>query len=46
MKTSDWVIQWKMKFNPDSQNQAQNQAQEVIFSRKSNKIDHSQLYFN
>ena len=31
-----------MKFNPDPNKQ----AQEVIFSRKVNKIDHPSLYFN
>ena len=42
IKISDWAFQWKMKFNPDPKNQ----VQEVIFSRKINKIDHSPLYFN
>ena len=41
MKISDWAFQWKMRFNAD----LQKQAQEVIFSRKINKID-SSLYFN
>ena len=40
MKISNWAIQWKMRFNPDPNKQ----AQEVIFSRKSNKIDHPPLY--
>ena len=31
-----------MRFNPDPKQQ----AQEVIFSRKINKIDHPQWYFN
>ena len=31
-----------MRFNPDPKKQ----AQEVIFSRKFNKIDHPPLYFN
>ena len=31
-----------MRFNPD----LNKQAQEVIFSRKINKIDHPPLYFN
>ena len=31
-----------MRFNPDPNKQ----AQEVIFSRKINKIDHPPLYFN
>ena len=39
MKISDCVLQWKMRFNPDPKKQ----AQEVIFSRKINKIDHPQL---
>ena len=42
MKISNWVFQWKMRFNPDPNKQ----AQEVIFSRKINKIDHPPLYFN
>ena len=41
-KISNWVFQWKMRFNPDPYKQ----AQEVIFSRKINKIDHPPLYFN
>ena len=41
MKISDWAFQWKMRFNAD----LKKQAQEVIFSRKINKIDPS-LYFN
>ena len=36
MKISDLAFQWKMRFNPDPKKQ----AQEVIFSRKINKIDH------
>ena len=42
IKINDWAFQWKMRFNPDPKKQ----AQEVIFSRKINKIDHSPLYFN
>ena len=42
MKISNWAFQWKMRFNPDPNKQ----AQEVIFSRKINKIDHPLLYFN
>ena len=38
----DWTYQWKMSFNPDRAKQ----AQEVIFSRKANKIIHSPLYIN
>ena len=42
IKISDWAFQWKMRFNPDPKKQ----AQEVIFSRKINKIDRPPLYFN
>ena len=42
MKISDWTFQWKMRFNPDPKKQ----TQEVIFSRKINKIDHPRLRFN
>ena len=42
IKIRDWAFQWKMRFNPDPKTQ----VQEVIFSRKINKIDHSPLYFN
>ena len=42
MKISNWAFQWKRRFNPDPNKQ----AQEVIFSRKINKIDHPPLYFN
>ena len=42
MKISDWTFQWKMRFNLDPKEQ----AQEVIFSRNINKIDHPLLYFN
>ena len=42
MKVSNWAFQWKMRFNPDPNKQ----AQEVTFSRKINKIDHPPLYFN
>ena len=42
MKISNWAFQWKMRFNPDPNKQ----AQEVIFSRKINKINHPPLYFN
>ena len=41
-KISDWAFKWKMLFNPD----VTKQAQEVIFSRKSNKADHPVVYFN
>ena len=42
MKISNWAFQWKMIFNPDPNKQ----AQEVIFSRKINKINHPPSYFN
>ena len=42
MKISNWAFQWKMRFNPEPNKQ----AQEVVFSRKINKIDHPLLYFN
>ena len=42
MKINNWAFQWKMRLNPD----LNKQAQEVIFSRKINKIDHPLLYFN
>ena len=42
MQISNWAFQWKMRFNPDPKKQ----AQEVMFSRKINKIDHPPLYFN
>ena len=41
-KVSDWAFQWKMNFNPD----LNNQAQEVVFSRKINKMNHPLLLFN
>ena len=41
IKISDRAFQWKMRFNPDPKKQ----AQEVIFSRKINKIDHPLSYF-
>ena len=37
-----WANKWKISFNPDSLKQ----AQEVIFSRKINKVYHSPLLFN
>ena len=42
MKISNWVFQWKMRFNPDPNKQ----APEVIFSRRINKIDNLPLNFN
>ena len=42
MKISDWSFQWRMRFNSDPKKL----AQEVIFSRKINKVNHPPLYFN
>ena len=42
IKISDWAFQWKMMLNPDPKKQ----TQEVIFSRKINKIDPPPIYFN
>ena len=42
IKISNWVFQWKIRFNPDPEKQ----AQEVKFSRKINKTDHPRLYLN
>ena len=41
-KISDWAYTWKMFFNPDPSEQ----AQEGIFSRKCKKEDHPPIYFN
>ena len=41
-KISNWAFQWKMSFNPD----INKQAQEVIFSRRLQKSNHSSLMFN
>ena len=41
-KVSLWAYKWKMSFNPDPSKQ----AQEVIFSRKINKVHHPLLLFN
>ena len=41
-KISNWAFQWKMSFNPDPSKQ----AQEVIFSRKHQKISHPSIYFS
>ena len=38
----NFAFQWKMNFNPDPTKQ----AQEVIFSRKKNKLPHPPLVFN
>ena len=42
MKINDLAFQWKAKFNPD----LKKQAQEMIFSRKINRINHQTLHFN
>ena len=42
MKICNRVFQWKIRFNPDSNKQ----AQEVIFNKKINKIDHLPLNVN
>ena len=39
---SDWTYKWKIVFDPD----LSKQAQEVIFSRKTNKINHPPTTFN
>ena len=41
-KISNWAFQWKMRFYADPNKQ----TQEVIFSRKINKIDHPLLHFH
>ena len=41
-KVSNWAFQWKMNFNPDPSKQ----VQEVIFSRKLNKVTHPLLVSN
>ena len=41
-KIKNWAIQWKMNFNTDPSKQ----GQEVIFSRKLQKANHNQVYFN
>ena len=42
LKISHWAYQRKMIFNPDTSKQ----AQEIVFSRKANVINHETLYFN
>ena len=37
-----WAFQWKMSFNPDPTKQ----AQELIFSRKTSKKIHPNIFFN
>ena len=41
-KIKNWAIQWKMNFNSDRSRQ----VQEVIFSRKLQKTNLSQVYYN
>ena len=41
-KIAEWAHQWKMLFNLD----LNEQAQEVIFSRKMTKSSHLQIFFN
>ena len=41
-KVSLWAYKWKMSFNPDPSKQ----VQEVIFSRRVNKVHHPPLLFN
>ena len=41
-KSRNWAVQWKMNFNTDPSKQ----AQEVRFSRKCQKANHSSVYFN
>ena len=41
-KIKEWTLQWKMSFNPDPIKQ----AQEITFSRKTSKRNHSGLMFN
>ena len=41
VRTKQWDVQWKIIFNPD----INNEAQEVILSRKLKKVCHSLLRF-
>ena len=41
-KINNWAFQWKMNFNTDPSKQ----AQEVLFSRKLQKVLHPNLFFN
>ena len=41
-KINNWAFQWKMNFNPDPSKQ----AQEVLLSRKLQKVSHPKLFFN
>ena len=42
LKISRWAYQWKMMFNPDTLKQ----AQEMVFSGKTNASNHKTVYFN
>ena len=42
VKINNWAYQWKMSFNPDPYKQ----TQEVIFRRKTKKINHPSLTFS
>ena len=42
VKINNWTYQWKTSFNPDPKKQ----AQEVIFSRKTKKLNHPPLTFS
>ena len=42
VKINNWAYQWKMSLDPDPSKQ----AQEVIFSRETKKINHSTLTFS
>ena len=41
-KISNWSYQWKISFNPDKSEQ----AQEVIFSRKTQRVIYLPAFFN
>ena len=42
IKIFNWPYQWKLSFNPE----VTKQAQEVVFSHKSQKVTHPTVYFN
>ena len=42
VKINNWAYQWKMSFNPDPNKQ----AQEVIFSKKTKKLNRPPLTFS
>ena len=41
-RVKEWAFQWKMSFNAEPLKQ----AQEVIFTKKLQKIDYNPLHFN